>query len=144
MIIRLATEDDLPILEKLVEYAVQELEAKFQTPRNSLVFEMVKYGIGAGEAVVVAEQDQDVVGWCARVSMPGMAEGHAEGLCTWTFKPFRREHVGRDMRAFADAHAKSRGAKFVTGIAAKDNVAGINSCLAEGYVITGYLLRKEL
>jgi hypothetical protein len=48
------------------------------------------------------------------------------------------------MRAFADKHAKLLGAKFVTGIAAKDNVAGVRSCLDEGYEVVGYQMRKLL
>lgn len=146
MIIRLANEDDLDKLKPLVSWACEELEKRFGTPRaDDLVFGMVKYGIASKDAVAVAVDEYgDMVAWCARVQLPGLPEGYSEGVGTWVHPNMRKERIGTDIRDFTDKHAKSRGAKFVTGIAAKDNVAGINSCLKEGYEIVGYAMRKAL
>lgn len=146
MIIRLATQDDLPTLKPLVSWACEELEKNFGTPRaDDLVFGMVSYGVNAGDAVVVAiDEYGDTIAWCARVQLPGLPEGYAEGVGTWVHPNVRQERVGTDIRDFADKHAKARGVKYVTGIAAKGNVAGIGSCLKEGYEIVGHLMRKAL
>jgi predicted N-acetyltransferase YhbS len=144
--IRLATEGDLDRLKPLVSWACEELEKRFGTPRaDSLVYEMVKYGVQAGEAVVIAlDEYNDMVGWCARVHHPSMPDGYAEGFGTWVHPNLREERIGSDMRKLADDHAKQRGVKFVHGVAAKDNVAGVKSCLAEGYEIRGYSMVKAL
>lgn len=145
MTIRLATLADLPVLARLVEYAADELAEKFDTPRMGAgVTACIKHGLDTHQAVVVAEQQGEVIGWCARVSLPGLPEGQVEGLGTWVAEKYRRDGVAREMREFADEQARIRGAKFVTGIATKGNIAGIESCLAEGYKIAGFLMRKEL
>lgn len=152
MRIRLANDADIPVLQKLVAHAATELAEKYGTPRmDTGLMQCLKYGIDTKQAVVLAEQEQppdsknwEVVGWCARVHLPGLPPGQVEGLGTWVHEPYRRERVGADMRAFADKRAKELGAKFVTGIAAKDNVAGVRSCLDEGYEVVGYQMRKNL
>lgn len=145
MILRLATLDDLPKLGELVSLASAELEEKHGTPRmDAGLMNCLRIGIESRQAVVVAEQGGEVLGWCARVMLPGLAPGHAEGLGSWVREDYRRQHVARDLRRFADEHARQMGATFVTGTAAKDNIAGVMSCRNEGYVIVGYLMRKEL
>lgn len=145
MRIRLATPADLPVLQKLVAHSASELEEKYGTPRmDEGLMQCMKHGIDTKQAVVVAEQEGEIVGWCARVHLPGLPPGQVEGLGTWVHAPYRRERVGADMRSFADKHAKLLGAKFVTGVAAKDNVAGVRSCLDEGYEVVGYQMRKLL
>lgn len=138
MKIRLATADDLPTLEKLVTFASEELAEKCGTARlDDLVFGLIERGVRAGEAVVVAEQEGAVVGWCARVARPELPDGEVQGVGTWVFGPYRREKVARDMRRVADAHAKHLGARYVIGVASVKNDAGIKSCLAEGYEVYG-------
>lgn len=146
MIIRLATEADLDTLKRLVVWACEELATRFGTPRaDDLVFGMVSYGVKAGDAVLVAiDEAGDMVAWCARVQLPGLPEGYAEGVGTWVHPNMRRERIGADIRREADLHAKARGAKYVTGTAAKHNVAGLESCFSEGYEVVGYALRKAL
>lgn len=146
MIIRLATEADLDTLKRLVVWACEELATRFGTPRaDDLVFGMVSYGVKAGEAVAVAVDEYgDTVAWCARVRLPGLPDGYAEGVGTWVHPNVRKERIGRDIRKFADEHAKARGVRYVTGTAAKHNVAGLESCFSEGYEVVGYALRKAL
>lgn len=152
MRIRLANDADIPVLQKLVAHAATELAEKYGTPRmDTGLMQCLKYGIDTKQAVVLAEQEQppdsknwEVIGWCARVHLPGLPPGQVEGLGTWTFEPFRRERVATDMRKFADDHARRCGARVITGIAAKDNVAGVRSCLDEGYEVVGYQMRKVL
>ena len=144
MKIRLATRDDLPTLVKLVGFATAEIERKFGTPRVAAHMKCIEYGINAGDAVVVAEQNGDIVGWCAWVALPETPEGYVSGLGTWTFEPYRHEHVARDMRKFAAEHCRKRGHKFVTGIAAVGNDAGLKSCLAMGFKVTGYEVALDL
>jgi hypothetical protein len=60
--IRLASRDDLPALERLVGWAAKELAADFDTPQHPDHLKLIEWGIDAGEAVVVAEQEGDVIG----------------------------------------------------------------------------------
>lgn len=152
MRIRLASLDDLPVIARLVRHAASELETKYGTPRmDEGLLSCIRHGIETKQAVVVAEQEQppdskqfEVIGWCARVHLPGLPPGQAEGLGTYVWEPFRRERVGSDMRKFADEHARSIGMKFITGVAAKDNVAAVRSVLDDGYEVVGYQVRKNL
>lgn len=145
MRLRLATLDDMPVLERLVRHAGIELEERFGTPRmDTVVLLAMRYGIDTGQAVAVAEQGDDIVAWCARVHMPGMPDGYAEGLGTWVWEPYRKEHVGRDLRRFTDEHAARCGIEYVTGVAAVGNDAGLQSCLREGYEVVGTAVRKRL
>lgn len=138
MEIRLATEADLPTLSKLVTFASEELAAKCGTARlDDVVFGLIEGGVRAGEAVVVAEQEGAIIGWCARVTRPDLPDGEVQGVGTWVFGPYRREKVARDMRGAADRHAKHLGARYVIGVASIANDAGIKSCLAEGYDVYG-------
>lgn len=145
MILRLANMADLPALTEMVALASAELEEKHGTPRmDGGIIACLRIGIESRQAVVVAEQEGELVGWCARVMLPGLAPGHAEGVGTWTSPEHRKQGVAHDMRKFADEYAKSIGVRFITGIAAKDNVDGMMSARADGYEVIGYQVRKEL
>lgn len=136
--IRLATESDLPTLKKLVAFASEELAAKCGTARmDNVVYGLIERGVHDGEAVVVAEDSTNIIGWCARVSRPELPHGEVQGVGTWVFQPYRREKVARDMRRLADRHAKQLGARYVIGVASIKNDAGIKSVLAEGYEVYG-------
>jgi len=143
--IRLATSDDLPTLAKLVHWASEEMAKNFASPRlEEQIFGLIKYGIEQGEAVVVAEQFGDLIGWCAWVHIPTLPKGHVEGLGTWVHKPYRREHVARDMRKLAAEHCRLLGHLYVCGNVAEGNEAGLKSAERDGFRVTGYLVRKEL
>lgn len=143
MRIRLATSDDMPVLTKLVGFAAAEM-AVHGTERDDAVYvSAIRYGIATGEAVVVAEQDDEIVGYCAWVHMPASPPGKAEGLGTWTFAPYRREHVARDMRRFAEEHAAAIGCRYVDGVVADGNEAGLQSALRAGFRVVGVLVRKD-
>jgi hypothetical protein len=147
MRIRLATTDDLGVLEKLVGYFWDEQVEKYGLVRlEAATFGMIQFGIQTGQAVVVAEQEEDgaVVGWVARVTTPGLPPGLAVGVGKWTYEPFRRERVCRDMTRMADEHAARMGVTALTGEVALENEAGMRSAIADGWKVVSYGIRKEL
>lgn len=145
MTIRLAAETDLEKIAPLVALLGDELLA-FGVPRmDELVLAMIRFGVASGDAVAVAvDQHGEVIGWCARVQLPNLPEGYAEGVGLWVHPAARRERIGTDLRRFADERARHRGARFVSCVVARDNAAGLKSCLAQGYQVVGYQMRKEL
>ncbi len=145
MRIRLATQDDWPALVKLVGHFWDEQERRFGLPRlEHGTLALLRHGIETGQAVVVAEQNLELVGWCARVMAPGLPDGLAVGVGRWVFEPFRREHVGRDLCRFADQHAARCGATEITGEVAGTNEAALAAALADGWAVVGYSIRKPL
>lgn len=144
MRIRLATQDDIGRIAELVVLASEELE-EYGTPRvDDAVIAAIVGGIRDGEAVVVAEQEGEVVGFTARVHLPGSDPDCAEGIGRYVLPACRLDHVDRDMQRFAEAHARSRGRKYITGSIMKDNQASLAACLKGGYRVVGYLVRRDL
>lgn len=145
MKIRLAELSDLDAIRELVSMACEELETAYGTPRmDDLMVASIALGIRAREAVVVAEQIGEIVGFCAWVHIPGCPADAVEGIGTYVLPMARKEYVSHDMRQFATDHARRLGYKFIRGEVALNNEAGIKSAVANGFEITGYTIRKEL
>jgi GNAT superfamily N-acetyltransferase len=143
MIIRLANADDLEELRELVARYSEET-AEHGTERNdALLLDLLRYGIQADEAVVVAEQFEEIVGWCAWVHLPASPAGKVEGLGTYVLPDYRQEHVSRDMRRFAEEHARRLGYRYVDGVAAEGNAAALESVLRMGFRRVGVLVRRD-
>lgn len=145
MRIRLAETADLGTIRELVEAASAELEEAHGTPRmDDLIMAGIVHGVREREAVVVAEQMGDIIGYCAWVHLPGTPPGMVEGLGTYVVPMARKDYVGHDMRMFATDHARRRGYQFVRGEAALNNEAGLRSALSNGFEIVAYVVRKDL
>jgi hypothetical protein len=143
--IRLALTDDLDSLRELVAKASEELHETFDTPRmDDLIMVGITHGIRSGEAVVVAEQMGEIIGYCAWVHLPGLPPGVVEGLGTYVLPMARKDYVSHDMRVYATDHARRMGYQYVRGEVALNNEAGLKSALANGFEISGYVIRKEL
>jgi len=143
MIIRLANTDDIEALRPLVGAYSIETAAQGTERNDELLLDAILYGIRAGEAVVVAEQFDELIGWCAWVHLPLSPPGKVEGLGTYVVDGMRQEYVSRDLRKFAEEHARGRGYRYVEGCAANDNVAGFQSVMRLGFKVVGQLVRKE-
>ena len=83
MRIRLADTDDVPRLNALAIAYSLETEQHGTERNERLLCELLLYGIRAGEAVVVAEQEGDLIGWCAWVHLPHSPPTKVEGLGTY-------------------------------------------------------------
>lgn len=143
MQIRLATTDDVPRLNALAVAYSLETE-QYGTERNErLLCDLLLYGIRAGEAVVVAEQEGDLVGWCAWVHLPHSSPGKVEGLGTYVVPAVRRDHVSCALRKFTEEHAVLLGYRYVDGIAASDNPAALESVLSRGFRVVGTHVRRD-
>lgn len=145
MRIRLAEAADLGAIRELVEKASEELAEAYGMPRvDELMMAGIVHGVREGEAVVVAEQMEEIVGYCAWVHLPGCPPEAVEGLGTYVMPLARKDYVSHDMRVYATDHARRRGYEYVRGEVAMSNEAGLKSALANGFEITGYTVRKEL
>jgi len=141
--IRLANTDDVPRLNALAIAYSLETEQHGTERNERLLCELLLYGIRAGEAVVVAEQDGDLVGFCAWVHLPHSPPTKVEGLGTYVVPPARRDHVSCALRKFAEEHAYRMGYRYVDGIAARDNPAGLESVLRRGFRVVGVHVRRD-
>lgn len=143
MQIRLATTDDLEALRGLVEAYTEETAQHGTERQPALLLDAILYGIRSDEAVVVAEQFDDVVGFCAWVHLPMSPDGKVEGLGTYVTPEWRLDHVSERMRQAARAHAVKRGYRYVDGVAADGNEAGLRSVLNMGFRAVGVLVRLD-
>lgn len=145
MRIRLADASDIGAIQELVQQASAELAENFDAPRlDDLIMAGIVHGVREREAVVVAEQFDELIGFCAWVHLPGTPADGVEGLGTYVVPQARKDYVSHDLRVYATDHARRLGYKYVTGTLALDNEAGLKSALANGFTVAGYLVRKEL
>lgn len=145
MRIRLAEVGDLGVIRELVEQASAELEEAYGTPRmDDLMMAGIVHGVREREAVVVAEQMGDIIGFCAWVHLPGTPAGWVEGLGTYVVPMARKDYVSQDMRVYATDHARRLGYDHVHGEISLSNEAGLKSALANGFEISGYAVLKDL
>lgn len=143
MIIRLATTDDVEQLRELVVAYGEEVEERGTERNDALLLDAIVYGVRAGEAVVVAEHLEDIVGWCAWVHLPMSPRTKCEGLGTYVTPEWRHDGVSRKLRDFAERHATALGYRYVDGCAAEDNIAGFESVMRMGFRVIGRLVRLE-
>jgi len=144
LIIRAATEEDWPSLQKMVKFLdAENVEHRQQSVEREIIAGML-HAFATGQEIVVAETDGgELVGFCAWVSIPQLSDRDAMGLGTWVSPRFQRSGMGRSMRELAQRHLEVRGVTSVVGVAAAGNEAGLRSCTNDGFVITGYVVRKD-
>lgn len=144
MHVRLATAKDAEPLWVLVKEYVDEHAAMGAPISEALLAIGITYGIKHGEAVVVAQEDDDLIGFVAWVNMPPAAEGEVIGFGTYVRGDYRGCGISAQMRELAKEQCRKQGHKYVTGTALLDNVAGIHSACALGFEVVGYALRCDL
>ena len=144
MIIRVATEEDWPSLRKMVRWLDAENVKHRQQSVEADITAGLLHAFHTDQEIVVAEGDGgELVGFCAWVVIPKLSGKDAMGLGTWVHPSFLRSGIGRNMRQLAQRKLEARGVKSVVGVAAAGNEAGLQSCLADGFQISGYVVRKE-
>lgn len=144
MQIRLANPDDGPKLWALVEEYVEEQKSLGNPDQRKVLAMAIQYGVRRGEAVVVAEESSELVGFVAWVSLPDAAEGEVLGVGTYVAPQFRRQLVSVEMREFAKDVCKAKGKKFVSGAVFGENVAGLAAAKRTGAKVRGYLVEWPL
>lgn len=121
----------------------ENVEHRQQSVEREIIAGML-HAFATGQEIVVAETDGgELVGFCAWVSIPQLSDRDAMGLGTWVSPRFQRSGMGRSMRELAQRHLEVRGVTSVVGVAAAGNEAGLRSCTNDGFVITGYVVRKD-
>jgi GNAT superfamily N-acetyltransferase len=104
----------------------------------------IQYGIRRGEAVVVAEESGELVGFVVWVAFPDAAEGEVLGAGTYVAPQFRRQLVSVEMREFAKDYCREKGRKYVSGAVFGENVAGLRAAKRTGARVRGYLVEWTL
>ena len=144
MLIRLANADDAAKLWRLVEEYVEEQVDLGNPDQRKVLVMAIEYGVRRGEAVVVAEEGDRLVGFVVWVAFPDAAEGEVLGAGTYVTPEFRRQMVSIEMREFAKDYCKERGNKYVSGAVFGENVAGLRAAKRTGAKVKGYLVEWPL
>ena len=142
--IRQATLNDWTALAGLVAKMLVE-HSSFDTMSSpSTVGEGILHGLRTNEAVFVAEKDGKFHGYVAWVHFPLSPEGLVSGLGTYVEPEFRKKGLSEKLREAATAFCKRKGYTTIQGVAHKDNKAGLESSLKNGFSVAGYLVSKRL
>lgn len=144
MLIRLANADDGKRLWRLVEEYIEEEKRRGSPDQRKVLAMAIEYGIRRGEAVVVAEVDDELVGFVVWVALPDAAEGEVLGCGTYVAPQFRRQLVSVEMREFAKDFCREKGKKYVTGAVWGDNAGALKAAKRTGANIKGFLVEWPL
>ena len=144
MLIRLANADDGTKLWRLVEEYIEEERGRGSPDQRKVIALAIEYGIRRGEAVVVAEEAGELVGFVVWVAFPDAAEGEVLGAGTYVSPRFRRQLVSVQLREFAKDFCRAKGKKFVTGAVWGDNTAALAAAKRTGAKVKGYLVEWRL
>ena len=144
MLIRLANGDDGPQLWRLVEEYIEEEKLRGSPDQRKVLAMAIEYGVRRGEAVVVAEESGELVGFVVWVAFPDVAEGEVLGAGTYVTPQFRRQLVSVQMREFAKDFCRAKGKKFVTGAVWGDNIPALKAAKRTGAKVKGYLVEWRL
>jgi GNAT superfamily N-acetyltransferase len=144
VLIRLANADDAAKLWRLVEEYVEEQKSLGNPDQRKILALAIEYGVRRGEAVVVAEESGELVGFVVWVAFPDAAEGEVLGAGTYVAPQFRRQLVSVEMREFAKDFCRAKGMKFVSGAVLGENVAGLAAAKRTGAKVRGYMVEWPL
>jgi Acetyltransferase (GNAT) family. len=144
VLIRLANADDGTKLWRLVEEYIEEERGRGSPDQRKVIALAIEYGIRRGEAVVVAEEAGELVGFVVWVAFPDAAEGEVLGAGTYVSPRFRRQLVSVQLREFAKDFCRAKGKKFVTGAVWGDNTAALAAAKRTGAKVKGYLVEWRL
>jgi|SRR5580765_4738139 len=144
VLIRLANGDDGQKLWRLVEEYIEEEKLRGSPDQRKVIAMAIEYGVRRGEAVVVAEESDELVGFVVWVSLPNVAEGEVLGAGTYVAPQFRRQLVSVQMREFAKDYCRAKGKKYVTGAVWGDNTAALKAAKRTGAKVKGYLVEWPL
>lgn len=142
--IRLATLNDWNALSALVAKMLVEHSSFDPLNSPSMVGEGILHGLRTNEAVFVAEKEGKLCGYVAWVHFPLSPEGLVSGLGTYVEPEFRKEKLSERLRQEATDFCKRKGYTTIQGVAHKDNEAGLQSSLKNGFSVAGYLVTKSL
>jgi predicted N-acetyltransferase YhbS len=142
--IRLATPADGAKLWALAEeFLASQRDFGAPDQRRALAA-ILAHGVKAGESVVVAEQDGELVGFVAWSALPNAADGEVVGGGTFVSPFWRGSGLSNRMRAFAKEHCRKKGHRFVSGAVWKGNDSGMRSVEHSGGRVVGYLVEWRL
>ena len=104
----------------------------------------MKYGIEHDEAVLVAEDDELLVGFVAWTHLPDAADGEVVAAGTYVAPDYRERGISNALRAAAKDRCREKGYRFVSGTVLTENHAGVQAVASSGGKIVGYIVRYDL
>ena len=152
MIIRLATNDDLPAIQAELPHFLKELQpfgslvACDDVNVNLLLF-VVRQAIDRGDPVVVAERDGQIVGFClwTQLDTPLRYDRKVlHGLGTFVVPAFRKQGISDLIRSLAEGIARDKGYESILGSVHPSNVAGVASLEGHGWKTVHCVVVKDL
>lgn len=146
MKVRLAQVGDIARLQQAIAQADAEVSAKFgHEPASAWIGTAVASAVREGQGVVVAVDDAgDLAGYVAWVALPGFPAGVVHGLGTWVAPAERRTGLATEMRRMAAIWWREHGGRYVEGVAATGNEAGLRSVELLGFRPVGTVVRLDL
>jgi GNAT superfamily N-acetyltransferase len=144
VLIRLANGDDAKQLWGLVEEYIEEEKRRGSPDQRKVLAMAIEYGVRRGEAVVVAEEAGELVGFVVWVAFPDAAEGEVLGAGTYVTPKFRRQLVSVELREFAKDFCRAKGRKYVSGAVWGDNIPALKAAKRTGAQVKGYLVEWPL
>jgi len=120
----------------LIVLASVELE-RYGTPNMATtLIHLVNAALVAGQPIYVAEEDGEIVGYCAWLRIEGTPLGMITGAGTYVKPKHRKRGLARQMREAATNYWREHEGKYVRGTVASGNEAG--RLALEGFRVVGY------
>jgi len=144
--IRTATLGDWSELAMLIEAFNSEKVLRYGEPDYTRMhLDACHLAIAGGHGGVYVAQDGDeVIGYCAWLSLPTMPVGVVDGIGTYVVPDRRRELVAEALNLAAIEHHKKAGATRVYGVVSNDNGPSRARMEAYGAKAVGTLYRWDL
>jgi len=141
IIVRLATEDDMAALLPLVDAFVEDQKRIGEPDQRAYILIAARQAMMTGEALVVAADGKELVGYLIWTAFPGAPKGEVLGAGTYVAPEYRSRGIAARMQRYALHHLFDMGYEWVTGAVALKNEAAIHLIGATGAEITGYVIR---
>lgn len=142
--IRLATIADLEPLAYMAWALDRDHVARGEPSVLDALTIGLDHAFATGQPVMVSEQGGKLVGFCLWVNLPGQKPNEATCFGTYIEPDHRGHGLSLALRNEATKDHIERGVTTFNGSVVLGNHAGLESALADGFRVTGLLVRKEV
>lgn len=141
IVVRLATEEDLPALLPMMDCFVEDQRSIGEPNQRDYLLIAARQALATGQALVVAADERELVGYLIWTAFPGAPKGEVLGAGTYVAPKYRGKGIAARMQRYALHHLFDMGYEWVTGAVALKNEPAIHLIGATGAEITGYVIR---
>jgi len=138
--IHAARSSDLDDIVRLYSLSADEMEDKFQQPRQAGHIEkMLDAMEDTHQICLVATYLAEKIGYLFWSDL-GQTRGTALGLGTFVLRDHRKKGIGNDLTEEAIIRARAKGWRSVTGVVSVGNDAGMARCKKAGFREVGIVV----